>query len=248
MRNELISLEGVSVEQLRLLNEDILVRPAAAEEERASGLVVPNAPSQNLLGGVFYGTAVKAGPGRVVREAPPAEAVANIARIAVLVHHGHKGVASLADLVADAVRAFVEKHERPILVPPPAKAGDRVVCRQGFGPEVHLREGRHHVVGRGNAEHGHGVLATYSEEHVHCWHWEVERHSDTISTKVQCACGEARSIGTFQTRLPSCSTCPPGERLAEAVLGGEVVRVEIPTIPSHELEERPVLDDGTDGL
>lgn len=205
--SDTISLEGVSVESLRLTGEDCLVRPAPMEEKRASGLYVPNAAPEAFVGGVFYGEVVKVGPGRLVERAPSPERVADRVAQAVIEWSG------LPDSVADSVLQFLRDNTTQVRVPMPWKPGDRVVCRQGHGPEVILREGTFHIIGRGNADYGHGIIAAWDAAHVHCWH-------RTGDGSAECACGERQAA--LETRLPSCAACPPGERLAEAVLGGEV--------------------------
>lgn len=233
-----ISMDGVSASSLRLLNDDVLVRPDPVESLRASGLFVPNTPSANLLGGVFYGTVIAVGPGRLVEKAPPAQAVANIASVSAAIHRNDD---HLVDLVAEAVLDFLNLHTKETHVPNQWKPGDRVMCRQGFGPEVLLREGRHYIVGRGNSEYGHGIIAAWDESHVHCWH----KGCGPIvvgAPHALCACGAESDA--LETRLPSCASCPPGERLAEAVLGGEVTHVPIPSAPNAgDYELRPE-DDG----
>jgi len=240
-----VTAEDVSVASIRMLGEDVLVRPAPREEVRASGLFVPNTPSESWTGGVFYGVVVAVGPGRLVEKAPPAEAVANIALCAALVH---KTDPELPQLVSDAVRAFVETHTKHERVPLPWKVGDHVACRRGFGPEVLLREGRHHVVGRGSVEHGHGIIMSWEPGHVHCWHLEIpDSLGPSEALHVRCRCGIEAPPG-LQTRLPACSTCPPGERLVEAVPGGKISDVKIgPGDGPGIFEERPV-DDGRDDL
>lgn len=238
-----IAMEGVSASSLKLLDENVLVRAAPAEEIRASGLYLPNNARETFgKGSEFYGVIVALGPGRLVEKAPPAEAVANIALGTVLVHAAHENAVALAELVGDAVRAFIAQHTTSVRVPLPWSVGDHVLCRQGFGPEIDLREGRHHLIGRGNSEHGHGIMAAWDPGHVHCWH-SARGISDVGAAK--CGCGASRSV---ETRLPACSACPSGERLAEVVLAGEIYAYKIgrdDPVGSYELKPQ---DDGRHDL
>lgn len=232
-------MDGVSVASLTLMDENVLVRGAAAEERRRSGLIVPNSAREAFgRGSEFYGVIVALGPGRLVERGPDAETVANIAQAAVVVHEKHETKVKLSELVADAVRAFVVRHTKHERVPMPWSVGSHVMCRQGFGPEVNLREGRHHLVGRGNAEHGHGIIAAWDPAHVHCWH-----HARGDADFARCSCGA--STVRLATRLPACSGCPDGERLAEASLAAKTYDYKVGRdAPTGHFEERPV-DDGT---
>lgn len=247
--SETISADGVSASSLKLLDETVLVRPAPVEETRASGLVVPNTPSQNFLGDAFCGTVVAVGPGKLVEQGPsPGELAAFVEESIRTAYvtcrpNGQATLGLFSSRVAADVAAFMEKRKPGRRVPTPWSPGDHVYVRQGFGPEVLLREGRHHLVSRGNAHHGHGIVAAWDPGHVHCWHFD---HHDKIDYAF-CACGSNSYLGegrTMDTRLPACSACPAGERLAEAVLGGKVCDMRIPeAAPANPYEMRPV-DDG----
>ena len=233
-----IPLEGISVSQLRLKGEDVLVRPRPMEDRTASGLYVPNTPSQNFLGDVFVGEVVATGPGRCVEAGPTPEEVGDFIREAAskLGAFAEHGLRKLADQVEE----FVRRKTAERFVPPPASVGEHVYCRQGFGPEVSLREGLHQIVGRGNAQFGHGVIASWDAEHRHCWHY----HRD--EAVVRCSCGEERE--RIETRLPACSSCPPGDRLAEAVLGGKVAEHPFGKGDGPGAYELRPEDDGRDGV
>lgn len=241
--NEFIPLEGVSVSSLRLLAEDVLVRPAPAEEVRASGLFIPNAPSQHLLGGTFYGVVVAVGPGRLVEKAPSANEVVQIIEDELEPRVGCTLSTNAIKAVERVVRSLLAARQEGKYVPTPWKPGDHVLCRQGFGPEVELREGRHHIVGRGNSEYGHGVIAAWDASHIHCWHYRMNKlgYDEAV-----CACGAVNP--TLETRLPACSSCPPGERLAEAVLGGVVADVPIPSDAGAGAYEMRPVDDGRNNV
>lgn len=242
--SETISADGVSASSLKLLDETVLVRPAPVEETRASGLVVPNTPSQNFLGDAFCGTVVAVGPGKLVEQGPsPGELAAFVEESIRTAYvtcrpNGQATLGLFSSRVAADVAAFMEKRKPGRRVPAPWSPGDHVYVRQGFGPEVLLREGRHHLVSRGNAHHGHGIVAAWDPGHVHCWHAD-KGTSDPGAAR--CRCGERKEI---ETRLPACSECPHGDRLAEAVLGGKVCDMRIPeAAPANPYEIRPV-DDG----
>lgn len=228
---EAIRLEGVSVKQLTLIDDKVLVRVVPREEVRASGLFVLHGSPEHQVGSEFYGEVVATGPGTLVREGPPADAVANVAMMAVLVHAPHENASELSTLVADAVRDFLARHKTMRRVPPDFKAGDRVLVKQGFGVELDLREGRHHVIERAG-KFGHGILAAWDADHVHCWHFHDSSGVDGVVI-ARCSCGATKEI---ETRLPACAGCPPGERLAEAVLGGKhVYDVKVPDAPAAEV-------------
>lgn len=220
---ESISANGVSASQLRLMGEDVLVRAMPAEEVRASGLWVPNQASVSFgRGSEFYGTIVAMGPGRLVERGPSADLVASFARkfvdneiteLSDVAGIRAQDAYKTTDRLYDGIVKFVNEHTKQVRVPLPWNVGDTVLCRQGFGPEIELREGRHHVIGRGNSDHGHGIIAAWDAAHVHCYH----RTGDGAA---ECACGSRTD--ELETRLPSCSSCPPGERLAEAVVARKV--------------------------
>jgi hypothetical protein len=248
MSTDKISLDGVPAASLKLLNEDVLVRPAALEEERASGLLVLNAPAQNFLGGAFYGEVVAVGPGRLVEQGPdPEEAEKALLEMAgPLV--GQTLTKTSLEALATCMKAYLENRAAGRRVPTPWKPGDRVMVRQGFGPEVLLREGRHHIVGRGNSDYGHGVVAAWDPEHVHCFHLVDTRGDDMIA---RCACGAEwgdHETTENKTRLPACSECPPGPRLAEAVLGGKTMEIDIPSGAGPGAYEMKPVDDGREDV
>lgn len=240
---EVINLEGVSAKSLTLLDEHVLVRAAAAEERRASGLWVPNAARESFgKGSEFYGVVVAVGPGRLVERGPSAEAVAQEVHDEIFDSHkaDPKDAKTLAGHVANFVREFVTKHTKADRVPMSWKVGDHVMCRQGFGPEIDLREGRHHIVGRGNSDHGHGIIAAWDPKHVHCWHRDAAlgpAEAGESMAPVVCACG----AGSFvPTRYPACSNCPAGEHVHEAVVAGEVYAYKIgDDAPPGDYELRP---------
>jgi Chaperonin 10 Kd subunit len=240
------SAEEVPASALRMLGEDVLVRPLPSEEIRSSGLYVPNTAHQTLVGGAFYGEVVAVGPGRHVTYGPSPEEVAQFVRDALCASPRKlvqgEDETSIVEQVAQLVRARVAASTKRAVLPLEGVAvGDLVMCKQGFGSEVILREGRHQVVSRGGDKIGrvHGVTAVWTREHVHCWH----RAEQGVAA---CRCGE-RAPG-LPTRLPACSSCPSGERLAEAVLGAPVAHVQIARgDTAGDFEERPV-DDGRDDL
>jgi len=63
--------------------------------------------------------------------------------------------------------------------------------------------------------------------------------------EARCACGERRFV---ETRLPACATCPPGERLAEAVLGGAVTDIRPASGQGAGAYELKPEDDGRDDV
>jgi hypothetical protein len=244
-----------SASQCRLLGEDVLVRAAPANQVLGSGLVLTNLP-KDFAGGVFYGTVVATGPGRLVERAPDPETLGRIAASAVetaleeVVRHDGELVGmqeprrrAIARIVEERVRGAAATRT-PVRVPIGVQPGDAVACRTMFGPEVRLREGSHQVVGRGGAEHGHGVVLAWTPGHVHCWHKEgatcyghghvgeapIMPCSDSQGNHVgimcglwaACACGERKIL---ETRLPACTECPPGERLAEALLAHPLMKL-----------------------
>lgn len=226
MTDDAIKLEGVSAEQLTLLDDKCLVRPLPREEVRASGLFVLHGSPEHQVGSEFYAVVVRVGPGSLVREGPTPDDVAAFVfgmvsqLVAGLAEHSGDETAREC---ADDARAFMEQRRPMRRIPPPWKPGDMVLVKQGFGVEMDLREGRHHVVERAG-QYGHGILAAWEPDHVHCF------HLDSFEREVgHCACGLSRVV---ETRLPACAACPPGERLAEAVLGGKhVYDVKIPDAP-----------------
>ena len=242
-----ISMGGVSAASLTLMGEDTLVRGMPIEEERASGLIVPNAARESFgRGSEFYGVVVAVGPGRLVERGPSAEMLADFVEAKLRLHgvaHGHvsissQGVRGFCKGIAD----FVRKHTKHEHVPLAWKPGDRVLCRQGFGPEIDLREGRHHIVGRGNYEHGHGVIATWTPAHVHCWHGTAKKWKPADPVMAECcSCDETREH--LETALPTCMH--PGPRLAEAVLAAKTYSYKVGSgIGASPYELRPELDDG----
>lgn len=220
---ETISAQDVHATSLRLRGEDVLVRTMAAETVRASGLHVPHAATEKLLGHVFYGVIVATGPGRMVERGPRAG-----------------------------------EH-----VAPAWRSGDHVCFRQGFGPCLELAEGTHYVIGRGNSDHGHGIVATWEPGHVHCWHEaplpisngalerlaseepslgdaEIEAFRVLALNElarrmgrcpVACSCGLTDQV--VDTCLPTCLDCPPGPRVAEAHVGVKVQDVQALPGPSE---------------
>lgn len=228
MANEdrLIKLEGVSVEQLELLDDKVLVRVLPREQTRASGLVVLEGSPEHQVGSEFYGEVVKVGPGSFVREGPTPEEAGDLVR-KLLAERRERDLPvereALLDCIRDEVVKLFERRRPMRRVPPPWKPGDQVLVKQGFGVEMDLREGRHHVIERAG-KFGHGILASWDKDHVHCWH-------QTRGDRIECACG-ALAPETFESRLPACVSCPPGPRLAEAVLGGKhIYDVKIPSAP-----------------
>lgn len=111
-------------------------------------------------------------------------------------------------------------------VPLPFRVGHHVAYRSGFGPEVLLREGPHHVVGHGGVLYGHGILAWWEPTHTHCWHLSPERD------RAECCsadCPAPSADLAVAVPLPSCMLSGP--RLHETILGARLA----PT--------RPVVDD-----
>jgi co-chaperonin GroES (HSP10) len=242
-----ISMGGVSAASLTLMGEDTLVRGMPIEEERASGLIVPNAARESFgRGSEFYGVVVAVGPGRLVERGPSAEEVAEFLRDALRSGAGgpRRVVLQENDIEAFArdAETFVRKNTKHEHVPLAWKPGDRVLCRQGFGPEIDLREGRHHIVGRGNYEHGHGVIATWTPAHVHCWHGTAKKWKPADPVMAECcSCDETREH--LETALPTCMH--PGPRLAEAVLAAKTYSYKVGSgIGASPYELRPELDDG----
>lgn len=234
---EAIRLEGVSVKQLTLLDDKVLVRVVPREEVRASGLFVLHGSPEHQVGSEFYGEVVATGPGTLVREGPSPDEVAEFVRHMVrgLVTYNRSTLPEFAgtepDECADQAREFMEQRRPMRRVPPDFKAGDRVLVKQGFGVELDLREGRHHVIERAG-KFGHGILAAWDADHVHCWHFHDSSGVDGVVI-ARCSCGATKEI---ETRLPACAGCPPGERLAEAVLGGKhVYDVKVPDAPAAEV-------------
>ena len=238
-----ITLGQVSAASLKLLGEDVLVRAMAVEETRASGLIVPFAARESFgRGAEFYGVVVAVGPGRLVEKAPPVAAIRNMAVMATLAHFGHETADSLAALVGEAVADFVTKHTKTATRPHALGARRPRPLPPGLRAEVELREGRHHIVGRGNIEHGHGVIAAWTPGHAHCWHLTAK------GVKAECSCGEVLLKPKEATRLPACSECPPGERLAEAVSAASLYAYKhAADTPVGHFEDRPTTDDGTEG-
>ncbi len=226
--DRLIKLEGVSVDQIELLDDKVLVRVLPREQVRASGLLVLEGAPEHQVGAEFYGEVVKVGPGTLVQDGPTPEDVADAVEFAM--RHAMTTIITdetmqtfVRQVVAD-VQNFCESKKALRRVPPPWKPGDQVLVKQGFGVEIDFREGRHHVVERAG-QYGHGILAAWDPEHKHCWH----SHRGAPGS-AHCACGAIRT--DLETRLPACTNCPPGERLAEAVLGGKhVYDVKIPDAP-----------------
>lgn len=226
-QQDAIKLEGVSVEQLQLLDDKCLVRPMPREEVRASGLFLLHGSPEHQVGSEFYATVVKIGPGTLVKQGPTPEEVAEEVRR--IVKDLVKDLAEFsgddtAGWAAAQVQTFMEQKRPMRRIPPDFKPGDQVLVKQGFGVEIDLREGRHHVIERAG-KFGHGILAAWDSTHAHCFHL-------SSPTQAECRCGEKRDDPITLSRLPACSECPPGERLAEAVLGGKhVYDVKIPNAP-----------------
>lgn len=218
--SETISLDGVSAASLKLLGEDVLIRASPAEEIRASGLIVPTKAAETMIDkDAVYGEVIAVGPGRVVTEAPSAEKIVAF----VLERTGESPFSpETTDSIVSDLRAYLASASVEHRVPMPWKPGQHVAFRKGFGPEVGLREGPMHVVGRGNADYGHGVLCAWDPAHVHCWHRLTPTFGEESSAA--CRCGARHPI---ETRLPACSECPSGDRLAEAIFGGEVYSAKI---------------------
>jgi co-chaperonin GroES (HSP10) len=242
--SDTIPLDGVPAASLRLLNEDVLVRPAPMEEMRASGLFVPNTPSQNFLGGVFYGVVVAVGPGRLIEKTASADEVIAALEEALVPRMGCTLTATCVGAAEKSIRDLLARRQEGRRIPLPWKPGDHVACRQGFGPEVMLREGRHFIVGRGNSDYGHGVIASWEPGHTHCWHapkWEnYDPGSPDGKTEAECCqCPETKVI---DSALPSCSKRTA--RVAEAILGGKVCEVEIPSDAGPGAYELRPEDDG----
>jgi len=262
--SETIKLEGISYKSLTLLNDSVLVRAMAREEVRASGLVLLHSQHpEHVSGDTFYGEVVAVGPGSLVREGPKPEVVAAFVRETadkIIDRDADNGCTpgdtfyTIARRLESFVRDFLEQRRSFCRVPVPWQVGDQVLCRQGHGPEIDCREGRFHIVERAGA-YGHGIIAAWAKEHVHCWH-QVGGVRGSEPRLARCACGRETYI---DTRLPACTECPPGERLAEAVLGGKhVYDMKIPDAPTaHEFdpdrpsgfaagEMMPEADDGRD--
>lgn len=247
---EQISLHGVPASSLRLLGEDVLVRATPLEEQRASGLVLVKPRAEHFLGSCFYGVVVAMGPGRLVERAPTPETTARLVFDALRASDAPESRAgldydALHYRISKDVEDLVRRHAMREHAPMPWRVGDHVVCRQGFGPEIELREGKHHVVGRGNAQHGHGIIASWEPGHAHCWHSVIrhlEREGERFdSVHIECRCGAVND--SLETRLPACVECPSGERLAEAILAAPVYDVRVAAgEPARQFHDLPGVD------
>jgi len=215
-----VSLHGVSVASLKLDSEDVLVRPAASEEQLSSGLWIMNKARLTWSGDCFYGIVVATGPGRLVQRPPTAHAILDFL---------WELAASDRDEDDDAeapLAAFLAKSSERVRVPCPWKVSDHVCVRKGFGPEIDLREGRHHVVGRGNSQYGHGILAHLDPKHTHCWHDFEQGRSPSREGRLAKCC-ECSLEEVIQVRLPTCNPKVAGPRLLETQLGHKVYETDL---------------------
>jgi hypothetical protein len=189
------------------------------------------------LGFVVYGTVVRSGPGSW----EPAWSWDGHRFLAAHLHRDAKKVLrKFKGANGPEARLMLEEPGKLVFVPCSLEPGDKVVWAHGWGPRVELAEGTHFSI------HEAGIQATWTVDHVHCWHDDNCDNGETECRALHyfcCAddCDERRR--SLETETPACGAKGRGSpRVVEHVESYNPTRIEPPPgdPPPDPDDERPV--------